>query len=93
MANKLYRRQKPNSFPSARPANLTGISRRGGYAATTQVYGCFDIEKPRFTVDREVRKHDEKVLVWGTKKVLSTTLDRVGAATQTCIIDVQQRLE
>lgn len=88
-----------------------------------QVDGYFDIEQPRFAVERgpawlkidektgmlsgrpdmagkaevvvtarierEVRKLDEKALVWGNEKVLSTTLERVGAATQKFIIDVQ----
>ena len=36
-----------------------------------------------------VRAMDEKALVWGNEKVLSTTLERVGAATQKFIIDVQ----
>jgi hypothetical protein len=87
-----------------------------------QVDGYFDIEQPRFAVERgpawlkidettgvlsgtpdmagtaevvvnarierEVRKLDEKALVWGNEKVLSTTLERVGAATQKFIIDV-----
>jgi predicted PP-loop superfamily ATPase len=39
-------------------------------------------------LEREVRKLDEKALVWGNEKVLSTTLERVGAATQKFIIDV-----
>ncbi|MCX5670820.1 MAG: Ig domain-containing protein [Planctomycetota bacterium] len=88
-----------------------------------QVSGYFDIEKPRFTlekgpawlkideasgvlsgtpdaagkvevavtvtIDREVRKLDEKTLSWGNEKVLSTTTERVGAATQRFVIDVQ----
>ena len=88
-----------------------------------QVSGYFDIEKPRFaiergpawlkieaatgvlsgtpaaagkvevavtaTIDRDVRKLDEKALVWGSEKVLSTTTERVGAATQKFVIDVR----
>jgi len=41
------------------------------------------------TIDREVRKLDEKVLAWGNEKVLSTATERVGAATQKFVIDVQ----
>jgi len=41
------------------------------------------------TIDRQVRKLDEKVLVWGNEKVLATTTERVGTATQTFVIDVQ----
>jgi hypothetical protein len=88
-----------------------------------QVSGYFDIEKPRFTlekgpawlkideasgvlsgtpdaagkvqvavtvtIDREVRKLDERTLSWGNEKVLSTTTERVGEATQRFVIDVQ----
>ena len=42
------------------------------------------------TIDREVRKLDEKVLAWGNEKVLSTATERVGSATQQFVIDVQQ---
>jgi hypothetical protein len=40
-------------------------------------------------LDREVRKLDEKALVWGNEKVLSTTIERVGTTTQKFVIDVQ----
>jgi hypothetical protein len=88
-----------------------------------QVSGYFDIEKPKFAldrgpawlkideatgvlsgvpdaagkvevavivaIDREVRKLDEKALVWGNEKVLSTTTERVGTTTQKFVIDVR----
>jgi hypothetical protein len=41
------------------------------------------------TIDREVRKLDEKVLAWGNEKVLSTSTERVGSATQQFVIEVQ----
>ncbi len=41
------------------------------------------------TIDRQVRKLDEKALIWGGEKVLSTTTERIGAATQKFVIDVQ----
>jgi hypothetical protein len=41
------------------------------------------------TIDREVRKLDEKALVWGNEKVLSTTTERVGTATQKFVLDVR----
>ena len=87
-----------------------------------QVSGYFDIEKPRFALDRgpawlkideakgvlsgtpdvagkeevvvntvieqERRSLDEKVLVWGNEKVLSTSIERMGVATQKFIIEV-----
>ena len=41
------------------------------------------------TIQREVRKLDEKVLAWGNEKVLSLETERVGAATQKFVIDVR----
>jgi hypothetical protein len=41
------------------------------------------------SIDRQVRKLDEKALVWGGEKVLSTTTEHVGTATQTFVIDIQ----
>jgi hypothetical protein len=41
------------------------------------------------TIDRKVRKLDEKALVWGIEKVLATTTERVGTATQRFDVDVQ----
>jgi hypothetical protein len=40
-------------------------------------------------IERQVRNLDEKVLVWGNEKVLSTIMERVGAATQKFFIEVQ----
>jgi hypothetical protein len=88
-----------------------------------QVSGYFDIEQPRFAIERgpawlkldeqtgvcsgipetagrvevvvtvhlerEVRKLDEKLLAWGNERVLSTGIERVGAATQSFVITVQ----
>jgi len=41
------------------------------------------------TIDRQVRLLDEKALVWGREKVLSTTPKRIGAATQKFTIEVR----
>lgn len=41
------------------------------------------------TLEREVRKLDEKALVWGRENVLSTATEHVGAATQKFVIEVQ----
>jgi hypothetical protein len=38
-------------------------------------------------LDRTVRKLDEKALIWGGEKVLSTAPERVGAATQKFVIE------
>jgi hypothetical protein len=43
------------------------------------------------TIDREVRKLDERALSWGQEKVLSTSTRRVGAATQTFTLEVAPR--
>ena len=40
-------------------------------------------------LEREVRKLDEKLLAWGNEKILSTGIERVGAATQSFVITVQ----
>ena len=42
------------------------------------------------TIDRQVRLLDEKALVWGREKVLSATTKRIGSATQSYVIDVQE---
>jgi hypothetical protein len=41
------------------------------------------------TIDRAVRKLDEKALTWGGEKVLSTALERLGPATQKFVIAVR----
>jgi hypothetical protein len=41
------------------------------------------------TINRQVRKLDEKALAWGFEKVLATTTQRIGTATQTFVVDVQ----
>jgi hypothetical protein len=43
------------------------------------------------TIDREVRKLDERALSWGQEKTLSTSTQRVGAAAQTFTIEVAPR--
>jgi len=64
---------------SQTPANAEGTP---GAADRTEV-------EVSATIDREVRKLDEKTLIWGREKVLETTTERVGTATQKFIIDVQ----
>jgi hypothetical protein len=41
------------------------------------------------TIKQEVRNLDEKALIWGNEKVLSTATKQIGAATQKFVIDVQ----
>ncbi len=40
-------------------------------------------------LERNVRTLDEKTLAWGNEKVLSTSTERVGVATQNFVIVVQ----
>ena len=40
-------------------------------------------------LERETRNLDEKALAWGNEKVLSTSVEKVGAATQRFVIDVR----
>ncbi len=40
------------------------------------------------TIDREVRKLEDNALGWGQEKVLSTSTERVGSATQQFAIEV-----
>jgi hypothetical protein len=43
------------------------------------------------TIDREVRKLDERALSWGLEKTLSTSTQRVGKATQTFTLEIAPR--
>jgi hypothetical protein len=43
------------------------------------------------TIDREVRQLDERALSWGMEKTLSTSTQRVGAATQTFTLEIAPR--
>jgi hypothetical protein len=43
------------------------------------------------TIDRQVRKLDERALSWGLEKILSTTAQRVGVAAQKFTVEVAPR--
>jgi hypothetical protein len=43
------------------------------------------------TIDHEIRKLDERALSWGQEKVLSTSSQRVGSATQTFTLEIAPR--
>ena len=43
------------------------------------------------TLDREVRKLDERALSWGQEKTLATSTQRVGVAAQTFTLEVAPR--
>jgi hypothetical protein len=61
----------------------------GVLSGTPDAAGKVDVEVA-VTIDREVRRLDEKVLAWGNEKVLSTSAERVGEATQRFEIDVRR---
>jgi hypothetical protein len=61
----------------------------GVLAGTPPAAGTFEVEVA-VTIDREVRKLDPAVLQWGSEKVLSTTVERVGSATQRFSITVEK---
>ncbi len=59
----------------------------GALSGTPDAAGKFEVEVTA-TIDREVRKLDEGVLGWGNEKVLSTSTERIGRASQRFVIDV-----
>ncbi len=59
----------------------------GTLSGTPDAAGKFPVEVT-VTIDREVRKLDEGVLGWGNEKVLSTSTERVGSASQRFVIEV-----
>jgi hypothetical protein len=58
-------------------------------SGTPDAAGKVDVEVA-VTIDREVRRLDERVLAWGNEKVLSMSAERVGEATQRFEIDVRR---
>jgi hypothetical protein len=59
----------------------------GALSGTPDAAGKFEVEVTA-TIDREVRKLDEGALGWGNEKVLSTSAERVGSASQRFVIAV-----
>jgi len=59
----------------------------GVLSGTPDAAGKFEVEVTA-TIDREVRKLDEGALGWGQEKVLSTSTERVGTASQRFVIEV-----
>jgi hypothetical protein len=59
----------------------------GALSGTPDAAGKFEVEVTA-TIDREVRKLDEGLLGWGQEKVLSTSTERVGSASQRFVIEV-----
>ena len=61
----------------------------GALSGTPDRAGKFEVEVTA-TIDREVRKLDDGALGWGQEKVLSTSTERVGSATQRFVIEVRR---
>jgi len=80
--------EKPKFALAQGPAWLKIDESTGVLSGTPDAPGKVEVAITA-TIDREVRKLDEKVLAWGNEKVLSTATERVGTATQKFVIDVQ----
>ncbi len=81
--------EKPKFTLSRGPAWLSIDAATGILTGTPYAPGKAEVVVA-VAIDREVRELDQKVLVWGNEKVLSTGIERVGEAVQQFIIDVQQ---
>ena len=82
--------ERPKFALKQGPAWLKIDEATGVLSGTPDAAGKADVTITA-TIDREVRKLDEAALKWGNEKVLSTTTERVGSATQAFVIDVQPK--
>lgn len=80
--------EKPKFAIAQGPAWLKIDPSTGTLSGTPDTAGKVEVAVT-VTIDRQVRKLDEKTLAWGNEKVLSTTPERVGTATQEFVIQVQ----
>jgi hypothetical protein len=80
--------EKPKFVLGQGPAWLKIDEATGLLCGTPDAAGKVEVAVSA-SIDREVRKLDEKALVWGNEKVLATTSERVGTATQKFVLDVQ----
>jgi hypothetical protein len=71
------------------PSWLTLDADSGVLSGTPPAAGAFEVEVTA-TLDREVRRLDPDTLAWGNEKVLSTSTERVGAATQRFTLMVEK---
>ena len=79
--------EKPKFAIEQGPAWLKIHAATGLLSGTPDAAGKVEVVVTA-TIDREVRKLDEKALVWGSEKVLSTATERVGVATQRFLVEV-----
>ena len=80
--------EKPKFAIAQGPAWLKIDEATGVLSGTPDATGKVQVAVTA-TIDRQVRKLDERTLVWGIEKVLATTTERVGAATQSFVIEVR----
>jgi hypothetical protein len=80
--------EKPKFALAAGPAWLKIDQATGVLSGTPDAAGKADVEIT-VTIEREVRKLDDRTLSWGNEKILSTAAQRVGTATQKYAIDVR----
>jgi hypothetical protein len=83
-----YDIEKPKFALQRGPVWLKIDEATGVLSGTPDVAGKVQVALSA-TIDRQVRKLDEKVLAWGNEKVLSTTTQRDGTATQEFVLDVR----
>ena len=80
--------EKPKFALAQGPAWLKIDPSTGVLSGTPDAAGKVEVAVTA-AIDRQVRKLDEKVLAWGNEKVLSTSTDRVGVATQKFVLEIQ----
>ena len=79
--------EKPKFAIEQGPAWLKIDAATGVLSGTPDAAGKVEVAVTA-TIDREVRKLDERALAWGNEKVLSTATERVGVATQRFLVEV-----
>jgi hypothetical protein len=80
--------QKPAFALDQGPGWLKINQATGVLSGTPDAIGNVDVAVTA-TLNQEVRNLDEKALIWGNEKVLSTAIEPMGAATQKFTIQVQ----
>jgi hypothetical protein len=81
--------ERPRFTLARGPAWLRIDEATGLLSGTPDVAGSTDVAVA-VTIDRQVRRLDDAALRWGREKVLSTETERVGAATQKFVINVEK---
>jgi hypothetical protein len=81
--------EKPKYVMEQAPSWLKLDVATGTLSGIPDAAGKFEVAITA-TIDHQVRKLDENVLGWGNEKVLSTSRERVGSATQRFVIEVGQ---